>query len=50
MFAGDDITAYASSSVIARFEAGETPGISSVSSSGGGGLSATPSGYFISLP
>jgi hypothetical protein len=50
MFAGDELTAYASSPVVAYFEAGETPTVFNVSSSGGGGLSATLSGYFISLP
>lgn len=50
MFAGDDITAYASSSVVAYFEAGETPIMfTSLSSSGGGSLEGTLSGYFVSL-
>ncbi len=48
-FAADEITAYASSPVIAYFEAGETPVLFGYSS-GGGNLVGTLSGYYISLP
>lgn len=51
MFPGDDITSYASSPVVAYFEAGETPVMfTSLSSTGGGDLEGTLSGYFVSLP
>ena len=51
MFASDEITAYTTSPDVVYFEAGETPIMfTSLSSTGGGTLDGTLSGYFVTLP